>query len=81
VCVERQEGSCFRKGVWLLGGRNPWTGNPVRGCWMKQAGEVEMRSKPSRGCESLRTELSGNWEVPREVDAFDDVAKRTRNPG
>lgn len=39
---------------------------------------ARLRRKPSRGCESPRTERSGGWDPPREWTRAGDVAKRAR---
>jgi len=60
-------------------GEKPLNGdrNPGRGGRMEQACRAGWRSKPSRGCESLRTERSGGLDARRgEWTPLGDVARR-----
>jgi len=53
--------------------------------WTWQRGEINPRSrwrrKPSRVCETPRTERSRALGCPADVDSTEDAAKRTETPG
>jgi hypothetical protein len=70
------EGGRLRKGTKPLNGKDPWT-------WLRDATSPRAgaRSKPSRGCDNLRTERSEDLESLAVVDAPGDVMTRDRNPG